>query len=96
VKLPVLGVLENMSGFVCPHCGTQVDVFRRGGGEGMAKDMGVPFLGRIPLDPDMVTSGETGVPFMTAFPESETSRALTRAVGPLLERLGWGLGCAVG
>jgi len=60
VNLPVLGVIENMSGFVCPECGTRSDVFGTGGGEAMASDMGVPFLGRIPVDPALVVSGDAG------------------------------------
>lgn len=60
VNLPVLGVIENMSGFVCPECGTRSDVFGAGGGEEMASDMGVPFLGRIPIDPALVISGDAG------------------------------------
>ena len=60
VNLPVLGVIENMSGFVCPGCGERSDVFGAGGGEAMASDMGVPFLGRIPIDPALVTSGDAG------------------------------------
>jgi len=58
--LPVLGVIENMSGLVCPHCGKTVDVFKTGGGEQMAREMGVPFMGRIPLDPRVVERGDRG------------------------------------
>ncbi|HRI39023.1 MAG TPA: Mrp/NBP35 family ATP-binding protein, partial [Nitrospira sp.] len=53
--VPIIGIVENMSGLECPHCHTHIDVFRKGGGEASANDMGVPFLGRIPLDPDVVT-----------------------------------------
>jgi ATP-binding protein involved in chromosome partitioning len=60
VKLPVLGVVENMSGFLCPHCEGSVDIFKSGGGEAMAAEMGVPFLGRIPIDPKMVEYGDSG------------------------------------
>ena len=60
LNLPILGVIENMSGFVCPGCGAAVDVFGAGGGEEMAGDMGVPFLGRIPIDPGIVTAGDAG------------------------------------
>ncbi|KAI8581795.1 hypothetical protein K450DRAFT_231210 [Umbelopsis ramanniana AG] len=51
VELPILGVVENMSGFVCPHCAECTNVFSSGGGESMAKDYGIPFLGRVPIDP---------------------------------------------
>jgi len=65
---PVLGVVENMSGFVCPHCGERTDLFGAGGGEQMAGEMGVPFLGRIPIDPAVVASGDEGRPFVPIDP----------------------------
>lgn len=64
VDLPVLGVVENMSGLVCPHCGEVVDVFKTGGGEAMAREMNVPFIGRLPLDPNVVQAGDAGHPFV--------------------------------
>lgn len=60
LRLPVLGIIENMSGFVCPDCGKRVDVFGSGGGEEMASDMGAPFLGSIPIDPAMVPAADSG------------------------------------
>ena len=60
VELPVLGVIENMSGFVCPHCGQATDIFGRGGAERMAAQMGVPFLGAVPLVPEVVTRADRG------------------------------------
>ena len=60
LDLPILGVIENMSGFVCPSCGTKVDVFGSGGGASMAEEMGVPFLGSIPIDPEFVTACDAG------------------------------------
>lgn len=64
VNLPVLGLVENMSGFVCPNCGEKVDIFRSGGGENLSEELEVPFLGRIPLDPEVVESGEKGKPIV--------------------------------
>jgi len=84
VNLPIIGVVENMSGFVCPHCGETVDIFKRGGGEKMAREMGVPFLGNIPLDPLMVEAGDSGKPFMQHFPDSATARAFDRILEPIL------------
>lgn len=84
LKLPVLGVIENMSGFVCPHCGETTDVFLRGGAETMAEEAGVPFLGRIPMDPAVVQAGEQGVPHVQAYAGSPTADAFTAAVEPLL------------
>ena len=60
VKLPVVGVIENMSGFICPHCGKETPIFSCGGGEQMATQMGVPFLGRLPLVPEVVSLCDSG------------------------------------
>lgn len=73
VKIPVLGIIENMSGFVCPHCSQRVDIFGSGGGEKAAEELDIPFLGKIPLDKKIVDSGEQGKPF--AIFEKETSSA---------------------
>ena len=93
LDLPVLGVIENMSGFVCPHCGGTTDVFLSGGAEAMARGAGVDFLGRIPMDPAVVAAGEEGVPHVRAHPDSPTALAFRAAVAPLLsltERRGLG------
>ena len=84
LDLPVLGVIENMSGFVCPHCGETTDIFLSGGAETMAADAGVPFLGRIPMDPAVVLAGERGVPHVQAFAGSPTAEAFSAAIEPLL------------
>jgi len=84
VKLPVLGVVENMSGFVCPHCGKTVNIFKAGGGESMASDMGVPFLGRIPLEPKIVDAGDSGKPYFEYYRESETAKAFNKVIETLL------------
>lgn len=70
LSLPVIGVVENMSGFVCPHCGRESDIFGRGGGEQMAREMDVKFLGSIPLEAGLAAMGDAGRPFVTAAPES--------------------------
>jgi ATP-binding protein involved in chromosome partitioning len=62
-EMPVIGVIENMSGFVCPHCGERTDLFKSGGGKTMAAEMEVPFLGDIPLTADVVHMGDSGQPF---------------------------------
>ena len=64
VKTPVLGVVENMSGFACPHCGETTDIFNAGGGERMAEEMAVPFLGRLPLVPEVVSLSDAGSPML--------------------------------
>jgi Mrp family chromosome partitioning ATPase len=75
LNIPLLGVVENMSGFTCPHCGEDVDLFKMGGGEKISREMKVPFLGRIPLDPGMVTSSDDGYPFVLKNPDSITAQA---------------------
>jgi ATP-binding protein involved in chromosome partitioning len=79
VKLPCLGVIENMSGFVCPHCGEVTDVFASGGGEDMARNMDVPFLGRLPLAPEIVRLSDAGQPLLGAA-ASPTIRAGMEAI----------------
>jgi ATP-binding protein involved in chromosome partitioning len=84
--LPVLGVVENMSGFTCPKCGELVNIFGSDGGLKMAEDMGVPFLGSIPIEPEVVVTGDSGVPVVQARPDSETAKAFARIADALLER----------
>jgi ATP-binding protein involved in chromosome partitioning len=63
--MPVIGIVENMAGLTCPHCGKDIALFKVGGGEAAAKQMGVPFLGRLPIEPSIVDCGDDGVPFVT-------------------------------
>jgi len=84
LNLPVLGVVENMSGFVCPKCGTVTDIFKAGGGERMAADTGVPFLGRIPVDPAVGEACDDGKPFVYHYSRTETAKAFERVVTPIL------------
>jgi len=84
VNLPIIGVVENMSGFICPHCGKMTDIFKKGGGEAMAKEMGVPFLGRIPLDPKIVETADNGKPFFQYFQDTEAAKAFEVIIEPLL------------
>ena len=80
VKVPILGIVENMSGYVCPHCGKEVDVFSRGGGEELAREMDVAFLGRIPLDPRVVVAGDEGHSFVERHPDSPATKAFAEVV----------------
>jgi len=87
VNTRVLGVVENMSGLACPHCGEVVDVFGAGGGEALAAEMEIPFLGRIPLDPAVAVAGDEGVPTVLSAPRSAAAVALedvTRTVSDAL------------
>jgi len=85
LDLPVLGVLENMSGFVCPKCGESTDIFKSGGGEQMAMQMSVPFLGRIPIDPQIVRACDSGQPYVQHYPSTPAAQAFKKAMLPLLE-----------
>jgi len=64
LSIPIVGIIENMSGFTCPHCGKKVDIFKTGGGKKAAEDFNLPFLGDIPLDPTIVQTGDTGTTTM--------------------------------
>ncbi|MCE5266002.1 MAG: P-loop NTPase [Deltaproteobacteria bacterium] len=85
LNIPVLGVIENMSGLLCPHCGKTVEVFKSGGGEAMAREMGVPFLGRIPIDPRIVETSDQGEPFVRRYADTEAAAAFVRAIQPVLQ-----------
>ncbi len=83
VNVPVVGIIENMSTFVCPHCGETTDVFKRGGGERTAEFLGCSFLGRIPLDPAIVEGGDSGEPIVVSQPEgphADSFRSVAEAV----------------
>jgi len=75
VKMDIFGLLENMSGFSCPHCSETINLFGSGGGEKTARQMGIPFLGKIPFDPRMVTCGDSGACYQDIHAESEVTRA---------------------
>jgi Mrp family chromosome partitioning ATPase len=85
INMRVLGVIENMSGFVCPKCGERIEIFKVGGGKKLALEMGVPFLGAIPLDPVVVDASDSGVPFVAGSAESETAKAFFSVVDVLLQ-----------
>ncbi|MDD4995763.1 MAG: Mrp/NBP35 family ATP-binding protein [Patescibacteria group bacterium] len=80
LKIPVLGVIENMSGFTCPHCNHEIDIFKRGGGEKAAAELGVPFLGRVPLDGALVEMADEGKPFVFFGRNSKAAGAFMKIV----------------
>jgi len=86
LNVPILGVVENMSGFACPKCGEVTEIFKSGGGEQLAANMNVPFLGKIPIDPSMVDAGDSGKPFVYFYSKTETAKAFGRVVKPILDR----------
>lgn len=84
IKMPVLGVIENMNGFVCPNCGELSAVFRSGGGRQMADDMQVPFLGSVPIDPQIAEAGDSGVAFLQRYADSATAKLFQELLKPVL------------
>jgi predicted Fe-Mo cluster-binding NifX family protein len=88
VSLPVAGIVENMSGLECPDCGCHIDLFGSGGGERLAASTGVPFLGRIPIDPAIVVRGDQGVSFTDPAAEGPAQTAFAEVVSAILARGG--------
>ncbi len=80
LNVPVIGVVENMSGFVCPDCGKETHIFRTGGGEKVAQEYSVPFLGSIPLDPRVCEASDIGHPFIMENPDSPAAKAFMEIV----------------
>lgn len=78
--VPVIGIIENMSGFTCPKCGEHTDIFRSGGGKKIAEDMTIPFLGKIPIDPEICSDSDKGSPFIIEHPDSPASKAFKEIV----------------
>ncbi|MBW1853600.1 MAG: Mrp/NBP35 family ATP-binding protein [Deltaproteobacteria bacterium] len=77
LKVPLVGIVENMSGFNCPHCHTPIDLFKKGGGERASREMLIPFLGRIPIDPEMVSCGDSGISLFSRPGHEEVKSAFT-------------------
>jgi Mrp family chromosome partitioning ATPase len=84
LSLPVVGIIENMSGLVCPHCGGQIELFKKGGGESLAREMAVPFLGSIPIDPQIVQCGDSGTPYAHRFAESPAAKSFATIVDHIM------------
>jgi ATP-binding protein involved in chromosome partitioning len=83
LNVPVIGIIENMSGFICPECGAEIEIFKVGGGKKMAEDMGVPFLGNIPIDPKICESSDKGMPFVVEYMNSPAAKAFMGIVGKI-------------
>lgn len=75
--IPVIGIIENMSGLICPHCHHEINLFKKGGGEKAAQELGVPFLGRVPFEPELVDLADQGIPFIYARKESAAGKSFT-------------------
>jgi len=80
LNAPIIGILENMSGFVCPKCGAETDIFRVGGGQKISDDLNVPFLGRIPIDPRICEDSDQGSPFITKHSDSPAAKEFMKIV----------------
>ena len=87
VKVEIAGVVENMSGFVCPHCNETVDIFKSGGGEELARELDLPFLGKIPMDPKVVMAGDDGKPYLSSDNDSPATIAFGKVVSAIESRL---------
>jgi Mrp family chromosome partitioning ATPase len=85
LRMPVLGIVENMSGFVCPKCGEVTHIFKQGGGERLALEMLVPFLGSIPIDPQIVEASDSGKPYVYFYSKTETAKTFANIVRRVLE-----------
>jgi len=86
LKIPVIGIIENMSGFTCPHCGKKIDIFKTGGGKKAAEEFNIPFLGNIPLDPTIVETGDSGTTTMVKDSTLTTSfKAIAKNVKKSIE-----------
>jgi len=88
LKIPIVGIIENMSGFTCPHCGSEIDIFKRGGGEKAAGEFKVPFLGRVPFQPEFVEYADKGTPFVSFQEKSKSAQAFMNIVDKIKEFTG--------
>jgi Mrp family chromosome partitioning ATPase len=86
LKIEVFGLIENMSGFDCPYCGRHIDLFGTGGGARTATVMNIPFLGRLPLNAEMVRCADIGESFMEKYPDSEVTKAFNQIVDRVIEK----------
>lgn len=84
-NIPIIGIVENMSGFVCPHCGEVTYIFKSGGGEDAARELNVQFLGRIPLEPGVVDSGDSGLPVVLKYPDSASAKAFRQITDKVIK-----------
>jgi Mrp family chromosome partitioning ATPase len=87
LKIPILGIIENMSGLKCPHCGKNIDLFKSGGGEKAAEEFKIPFLGKIPIDLNMVDSTDEGKPYISRYKHSETTQIFNKVVELILSKI---------
>ncbi len=87
VKVPIIGIIENMSGFTCPHCQKETAIFAKGGGETMSTSVGTTFLGSLPLDPEIMMSGDTGQPVLLKGKDSPAAKAILKVTANVVRRI---------
>jgi ATP-binding protein involved in chromosome partitioning len=87
VGAPLLGIVENMSFFTCPDCGKETEIFRRGGGQKESERLGIPLIGRIPLEPDVCDAGDTGVPVAIGHPDTQAGAEFHKIAAAMVEIL---------
>jgi ATP-binding protein involved in chromosome partitioning len=87
MKAPILGVIENMAGLICPHCGEKIDIFSKGGGAKMSEEMGVDLLGSIPIDPRISSDSDEGTPFVINHSESPAAKEFSRIVAEIEKKI---------
>ena len=85
LQFPVLGIVENMSGFACPHCGEITEIFSGNAGKEISEQFGVPFLGKIPIDPTVCAAGDSGHPFVGGRESTPTRTAFQSVIEPILK-----------
>jgi Mrp family chromosome partitioning ATPase len=83
LNLQIIGIIENMSGLICPHCGEKIDLFKEGGGRTAAQEMNVPFLGKIPINPEIVALGDEGKSFLESYPDAPASQSFQDIVAKI-------------
>jgi len=87
VDAPLLGIVENMSFFTCPDCGKETEIFRRGGGQKESERLGIPLIGRVPLDPEVCDAGDTGVPVAIGQPDTQAGAEFHKIAAAVVEIL---------
>lgn len=87
MNIPVIGIIENMSGFICPYCKKEIDIFKTGGGLKTSMDFQVPFLGKVPIDPKIVLTGDSGEPFLNKNASTDAGKAFVRIVEKIEENV---------
>ena len=87
LNVPIIGIIENMSGLICPHCKEKIDLFKSGGGEKAARELEIPFLGRIPIEPEIVNSTDQGKPFIQVHGKTDTAKIMDEITGMIIQRV---------